>query len=413
MIIMKNTKRQMSLMIILSLMLSVLSPMLTYAEEAIFVTEIDYSNLNAGKDEASVSGGQVSYECDTVQDAGEKLREGLKNRKSEIAITLSKEAAGTSDCNAVFDSIYAIALEHTGEGDEGDYLKWHLRKLSASYAPSSNTYKLSVTYMSDASMEQKTTKAVEKVEQELQIDKNASAFEKILIIYDYLAENISYDHKDTSNLPHTAYDAIVNGKAVCQGYATLFYRLLLDYGVDNRIIVSTTHAWNLVGINGEYYECDLTWDSEGVQEGRSYEYFLRSDLSWEKTDHVWRTQVLDKEVSKLARAESDYVEANLETASYIISKVEGSSASPIKLSAPTLKISKKSKSVVLKWSDMQAAKGYYVYRKAAGGTWKKIATVNKTTYTDKNMNKGTYSYRVQAYYKTLKGSYSKTKRVDR
>lgn len=74
----------------------------------------------------------------------------------------------------------------------------------------------------------------------------------------------------------------------------------------------------------------------------------------------------------------------------------------ITLSKPELVSAKYSSSVVtVKWNKVSKAKGYYVYRKLSGGTYKKIATVKSgttLTYKDKNIVKGkTYVYTVKAY----------------
>ena len=63
---------------------------------------------------------------------------------------------------------------------------------------------------------------------------------------------------------------------MCQGYATLFYRLALEAGLDARVIAGVAgggnHAWNIVKINGSYYNLDSTWDA-----GRDpYDYFLKN-----------------------------------------------------------------------------------------------------------------------------------------
>ena len=76
---------------------------------------------------------------------------------------------------------------------------------------------------------------------------------------------------------------MINKTAVCQGYASLFYRLALDTGVDTRVISGEAggpHAWNIVKLNGKYYNLDSTWDA-----GRSaYAYFLKNTNDFD--DHV-------------------------------------------------------------------------------------------------------------------------------
>ncbi len=62
----------------------------------------------------------------------------------------------------------------------------------------------------------------------------------------------------------------------------------------------------------------------------------------------------------------------------------------------------KNEGILLKWNKITGASGYYVYRKASSGEWKKIASVKgktKVKYLDESPRKGaTYQYRVKAYY---------------
>jgi hypothetical protein len=287
------------------------------------VTDISFGSLlpESVQQEGTTSENQEWYLCESTEDAGDDFREALRERKTDIKIMFSEENSEEDDYNALFSSIYNNALEHTGKGNEGDYLKWNLSQISASFVKSSNTFEITIAYLDDASMEEQTTQAIEKLEETLAILSGDSTYDKIYTIYDYLANDITYDKEDTSNLPHTAYDAVVNHKAVCQGYAMLFYRVLLDYGIENRIVVSDTHAWNLVYLDGEYYECDLTWDSQGVQEGLDYEFFLKADLTEGNSAHEWKTDALDESVMDLARADSDYSETGTSENSHSLKNV--------------------------------------------------------------------------------------------
>lgn len=60
-------------------------------------------------------------------------------------------------------------------------------------------------------------------------------YENTKAIYDYLCQNITYGNDnlndDTYLLKYTAYAALINKTAVCQGYAVLLYRLLLEEGI--------------------------------------------------------------------------------------------------------------------------------------------------------------------------------------
>ena len=66
--------------------------------------------------------------------------------------------------------------------------------------------------------------------------------------------------------------------------------------------------------------------------------------------------------------------------------------------------------ILVKWNKIAGASGYYVYRKAPSGDWKKIATVKgntKVKYLDESPKKGvTYQYKVKAYYSQSTSAYS-------
>lgn len=95
-------------------------------------------------------------------------------------------------------------------------------------------------------------------------------YDKILSAYDYICDNtIYYDNADSYE-PHSAYGALVSGKAVCEGYAKA-YKLLLDkMGIANYIVINSTHAWNVVSCDGSWYFVDVTnGDFNGC-----YAYFM-------------------------------------------------------------------------------------------------------------------------------------------
>ena len=134
--------------------------------------------------------------------------------------------------------------------------------------------------------------------------------EKALILHDYLVTQVTYNWEvdialktgesmervelRTGTRIYTAYGALVEGDAVCQGYA-LAYKLLLDQCGVNSVLVSSdamNHAWNLVEIDGDWYHVDATWD-DPVPDLPGYcghKNFLRSDAGITGTKHYgWTT----------------------------------------------------------------------------------------------------------------------------
>ncbi len=116
-----------------------------------------------------------------------------------------------------------------------------------------------------------------------------SDYDKALMLHNALAEHIVYDEEALKayqaaeeitdadqweaemerlekiyGCVHTAYGALVNGRAVCDGYSKAYQYLLYQVGILSHVATGTGngggHAWNLVRLDGDWYYTDLTWD---------------------------------------------------------------------------------------------------------------------------------------------------------
>ena len=61
------------------------------------------------------------------------------------------------------------------------------------------------------------------------------------------------------------------------------YRLLLAAGIDNRVLVSVDHAWNIVKLGDKYYNLDSTWDY-GI-EPANFNWFLIGSADFTDVHH--------------------------------------------------------------------------------------------------------------------------------
>ncbi len=78
-----------------------------------------------------------------------------------------------------------------------------------------------------------------------------------------LAKKCNYDKTYAVPTNGTAYGALINGCAICQGYASA-YQLLCEAANLYCCMVEgeadgVGHMWNLVALNGETYYVDVTW----------------------------------------------------------------------------------------------------------------------------------------------------------
>lgn len=128
------------------------------------------------------------------------------------------------------------------------------------------------------------------------VEPDMSQAEKALVLHDYLVDTVAYDWDFLINgevsdtAVYSAYGALVNGDAVCNGYALAYQMLLKQVGINAIKVTSTPmdHAWNLVEIDGNWYHVDVTHDdpAPNLEGGGDCYYFLRSD---ESMNRVWDT----------------------------------------------------------------------------------------------------------------------------
>lgn len=273
---------------------------------------VNEADLKQSSDVDVVYGiGATSEYCSSLEEAGIGMRDELVAREETIEVKYQADAYHEEDLKTITNA----AMEHTGNPVEGDYLKWQYAGWSAriSYYISGGVCYLTVTYTltyyTTSEQEAVVTETVEDTLESLDID-GKTDYQKIRAIYDFICENVTYDYDtledNTYKLKFTAYAALLNGTAVCQGYALLFYRMALELGIDARFIAGLgnggAHGWNIVELRDKYYNVDSTWDA-----GRStYSYFLKCTDNF--GDHSRYTNYdTDEFNAAYPMSETDYV----------------------------------------------------------------------------------------------------------
>ena len=134
------------------------------------------------------------------------------------------------------------------------------------------------------------------------VNQNINAYdndlEKTQKIHDFIVTKNQYNRGDGNDrsggfsIYHPS--SIIYGEGgVCNAYATLFDKLATKAGLDVRYATGHSkktcepHIWNMVRVNGVWYNIDTTWDdptinfNEGYVENIGgfviYDYFLKSD----------------------------------------------------------------------------------------------------------------------------------------
>ncbi|MBR1506912.1 MAG: hypothetical protein IJ619_02780 [Eubacterium sp.] len=121
--------------------------------------------------------------------------------------------------------------------------------------------------------------------------KGKNDYETVKNVHDYLIDHFEYD-EGRCEVNHADIEGFRDGVMVCSGYGLAAYYLLNSAGVKTRIVIgyggnseygNQNHLWNLVCLDGKWYNMDVTWDDLSKR-GKSYKYFLKSDKDF--PDHT-------------------------------------------------------------------------------------------------------------------------------
>ena len=339
-------------------------------------------------------------------EAAADLRKQMVSRSEEMVVTLR---SARDDMLTLAADLWDLALDHVeGSGTTGDYLRWqHTGKSCAmKKMPLASGYQYTFTYtpyteyfdtiwFTTAAQEAALTNYIRNtILPQLSLG-GKTTYQKVQAIYNWITANVKYDYSHLSDptylLQYTAYAAAVQKKAVCQGYANLFYRLANDAGIDCRIITgkaynrdgAADHAWNIVRMeDGKYYCLDATWDAGS--DPKDYDYFLKGLTSFSR-DH-------QAETDKLNTPYWTQYQSRTSAADY--------KASSTQLPAPTVTGGNDAQGrPTLKWNAVTGAAKYEVYRALSlNGDYIKYSTVTGTSYTNTSYieSGSTYYYKVRA-----------------
>ena len=225
-------------------------------------------------------------------DAVALLRSGMEQRKTVIYV----DYYGSSKLyRSDVEEMWEQARAHTGVPTQGDYLQWHWLSMNAgwSYYQISgwNTYIMfEISYYTTSSQEAQVTNKVNQLINSFGFTGATSDYDKAKTIYQWVTANISYDYAGLNagqELAHTAYKGLLQGTCVCQGYASIIYRMYLTVGIDCRVVAGDAyesynpspddaddnHGWNIAKMGDKWYNLDATWDAGYGP--NAWDYFLK------------------------------------------------------------------------------------------------------------------------------------------
>lgn len=349
-------------------------------------------------EEADIATSLDTGEYRSFQQAAAELKLKMLGRQQDISIKIRLENEDMKEVlSRLLETVYA---EDSLNPAAGDYLRQSVIQMRVSCQalempgdPASYcTFTFSCIYTDTLQQENYVTVQVKKIIADMKLA-GCSDDEKIKAVYDYITRTVDYDYKGINdNSSHSAYAALYGKKAVCQGYSTLMYRLLRECGISNRIITGKSqnqaYAWNIVPINGRWYNLDATWDSNFDGNDQKYMYFLKGSSDF--ADHTRDPEFLTAEfLAKYPVSTSSY--ARYQPA---VTKVTGVKAAEVT-----------DRSVTLTWNPQEKAECYYVCHLVNGkyqtsSKWKTTDNRFKITidFNGEKLKSGeSYTYGVIAY----------------
>lgn len=206
-----------------------------------------------------------------------KLRKAFDNHEKSLKIEnikLDPDEMGMVFYEALADKKYFYVKNYSYYLDKNNKYVTEINikyLLSSSKADSSrdNFYKCINNYVSE-------------------IDASWTDLQKITYVHDKLI--INSDYRAEKDADYTAYGLLTNKIGCCTAYSTAFAMIMKEIGIKTSFAVTSDHMWNLVMLNGKWYNVDCTYDDPGYDGEGEYtsnmcrhSYFMLSSSAL--TDH--------------------------------------------------------------------------------------------------------------------------------
>lgn len=243
--------------------------------------------------------------CESIDGIPEILRAKTILRNRYIITVVPYDGRDYTQGNVIWDR--AFSLHKPGCFNDGTYLERHVSetKVSRYYLFMGLLVLMyELEYRTTYEQELRLYEAVDQAIIKMGLNKpGVSGYEKITAVYRYISHNVVYD--DTYQR-YTAYHAMIEKCAVCQGYATLFYLFMRKLNVPVEYVsgisekTNERHGWNIVKQGRYWYNIDTTWEHYRkvrkilISENK---YFLKNTEDFK--DHIRDEKYMTPEFQKL------------------------------------------------------------------------------------------------------------------
>ena len=241
--------------------------------------EVDYSNVTINK----YFYNQLDEYSKTIYKAFETNKENMKTGTYQVDLGNSfSDLLNQSDGQDLLGKYYQTAIEaYTYDNPDVFYLspnKMYLN-IETTTKGKKTTYRVYIDsgkeenyLIHEFSSKEQIDNAINYIEQtknQILQNRKTNTYDNIKMVHDYLVENVQYDTSVSKENIYNIYGAMVNGEAVCEGYARSFKYLMDSLGIPCTLVIgkgtnsegrTENHAWNYVQLDNYWYAIDSTWD---------------------------------------------------------------------------------------------------------------------------------------------------------
>jgi hypothetical protein len=224
-----------------------------------------------------------NFHVNSKQELVDVLSEQLEDRVTNFSVTYDGDYLDLVDRYLNPDLSLLLrqldATEPNPDSSGPDYNTLNLKSAAAGVLD--HVLYFSFEYFTSQKQEAELDAKCEAIYKSLQLD-GLSDYAKVREIYEYIGTNFVYDDSLSIFSP---YYGLKTGTMVCQGYSLLLTKLLWLAGVPNRILIGDgggePHSWNIVKLNGSWYDLDVTWDAaQRIGQAMTWNFFLRGSANF-------------------------------------------------------------------------------------------------------------------------------------
>ena len=258
---MKKDKRILALVLAAAMMGTTALPVWAQtpetADSSVVEVEGTLENIIAAREALAAQPATLAEDDNNIQAAQtmvERVANAVKNH------TETAEKVNIKDLNLDKDLVLSTLADLNARVEGGEAIS----KLSCYYSRDTGlAVAIGLEYCTAqdvAAMQVKLDQLVDQANTLCQTD-----LEKVFYVHEWLVQNIAYDRehlKDDVQDDHNLRGTLLEGTAVCDGYAKTYALTLRKLGITGVLVTSKDigHAWNMVELDGNWYQVDCTWD---------------------------------------------------------------------------------------------------------------------------------------------------------